>query len=405
MSRRGRTIDSTDEEVQTSSDESSHDEDDDDVSVEPTSSEDDDDDETLLLENDRRSRDIETKEEGEDSAVQRRGNYEFEPLDISDEDVRDSDTETGDVPLIYRLKTPLQSSSFFDERRRLNDDVRLRVAEEDHTTKDDERRSKQNGSDDMFFKESAISGGFVRVRSRGAKGEGKNDLPTKTEEKNTDDEESMRSQRLFESLYSCAVNTGLGLLAGLSLAILLLLNRFDKDDESFLAFYTPWSDSLRSVHLILQSLFCCDVLNVLLFRTRLSDDELFSVDARGASDPSSSSRFRDRWQRSRSLDILFLWILLVLMFASLFLSGIMGKMDATLYVRSEDETVDVANWGAWLSEDGNLDTFTTWKDCIHSRAVFLLVAWCLYNIVLESQRYMDNSRLKARSATRLGEAQ
>ena len=127
----------------------------------------------------------------------------------------------------------------------------------------------------------------------------------------------------MESAYSILSFAGQGILAGMSLALLLLFSRFENDDAEFIVFYAPWAETSRALHHVLQTLFCCDVLDILLYRTSSS---------LGSFSSSSSSSSSNRWKRSSGLEIWLMRGLCLVLFVSMFLTGIMSQVDCRISV-------------------------------------------------------------------------
>ena len=134
---------------------------------------------------------------------------------------------------------------------------------------------------------------------------------------------SIQSREYMESAYSILSFAGQGILAGMSLALLLLFSRFENDDAEFIVFYAPWAETSRALHHVLQTLFCCDVLDILLYRTSSS---------LGSFSSSSSSSSSNRWKRSSGLEIWLMRGLCLVLFVSMFLTGIMSQVDCRISV-------------------------------------------------------------------------
>eukprot|EP00939_MAST-03C_sp_MAST-3C-sp1_P002689 g2689.t1 len=343
------------------------------------------------------------KEEREVSALRSTTVFEYEPLVVSEEDRDDessSDDEShgdGSYPIMYNFENPFDIEPF--ETERLKRDYRLYMADDSRAmrSKSSEKHAEPDelaNENEVLYRELASSGHFVRVHLHdsvtGAYGQFDGDeINDGTDDVGAEELRQDFTQKYFLYVYTCLISTGQGLLAGLSLALLLLFDRYETENASFISFYVPWAGNLHLVHHILQSLFCCDVLNILFFRCRISGDEYFvrTVEEDGAS---KDAVIRTRWQRTRVIDLWILGALLVLQGTSLLLSTIMGKMDCVMSV-SDLKTVE--QWQSWI-DDGGQDIFDTWKEAAWARAVFLVVGWLLYNIVVESQRYMDERFLR-----------
>eukprot|EP00940_MAST-03C_sp_MAST-3C-sp2_P000844 g844.t1 len=312
-------------------------------------------------------------------------NFEFEPLDVSDSDCNDSSSDEESFPKIYDFQTPFEIEK--TEAQKLMDDVRLCHAERGYGGQSSMKNVVDPSSDiivQVCYRELPTTGKFVRVdtdRTGNSNNQSNDDLDEdEAEVENRDG--TMKTY--FDSSYNCLVSTGQGLLAGMSLALMLLFSRFKSNDAGFIVFYMEWAENLRLFHHIMQSLLCCDILSILLFRSRLPDDDYVQK--------WSDTKVRSRWQRTRVCDIWILVALLTLQGTSLLLSGIMGKMDCVMSVWPE-ESNDAIAWKDWLLEGSNQKVFDTWKEAAWTRAVFLLVGWLLFNVLIESQRYMDEKIL------------
>ena len=143
---------------------------------------------------------------------------------------------------------------------------------------------------------------------------------------------SIQSREYMESAYSILSFAGQGILAGMSLALLLLFSRFENDDAEFIVFYAPWAETSRALHHVLQTLFCCDVLDILLYRTSTSSSSLSS----------SSSSSSNRWKRSSGFEIWMMRGLCLVLFVSMFLTGIMSRVDCRISVWPTE-------WGPWFT--------------------------------------------------------
>jgi len=266
------------------------------------------------------------------------------------------------------LSSILSDSDCEDDREPLLlYDVSSSSSRNNNTKTNKKKRTK------IEFVQNAFTESFQRFHEKDSRNQLSVSDSVASESSNSSKELTIQSREYMESAYSILSFAGQGILAGMSLALLLLFSRFEDDDAEFIVFYAPWAETSRALHHVLQTLFCCDVLDVLLYRTSSSSSSM----------KSSSS---NRWKRSSGFEIWMMRFLCVVLFVSMLLTGIMSQVDCristwpsewgssynyctssdgcTTYTINSDSSYlssGLEIWQRWLDADGGRSQYDTWK--------------------------------------------